>query len=338
VELASSPRRNGGFPDPPAGLAVRKVLARHDRCGAMTPLRVPAELPPAALRRIVCDGCGASFDPPAIEEVADREVAVSEEEIEEEIAPGPVAVAAGHGAAISTSPLADVADRVAIAWAEVVDRVASLPRPELPIWLYDPDSRTWRVVSAIAAAALVIGALLLIQGGGEPATETAPAERAAAPAAEPGKGADAVRDGGASFVRESTYSLALPAGWKQSGGEAGATFAASAPGGEADATLWIERDPRLEFTAFEARSLDQLKTLAGSARVVERTAAPTLEGTIVRLAADAPPESPRFEVTLRASGPYRYYLATTVQPDAPATVVDDAELIHGSFQPGGGSK
>ena len=38
----------------------------------------------------------------------------------------------------------------------------------------------------------------------------------------------------------------------------------------------------------------------------------------MRLAADAPPGAPAYEVTLRASGPYRYYLATTVQPDAPS--------------------
>src|SRR5688500_12975031 len=68
VELASSPspRRNGGFPEPPAGLAVRKVLATHDECGAVTPLRVPAELPQHALRRIVCDGCGEAFDPTGV--------------------------------------------------------------------------------------------------------------------------------------------------------------------------------------------------------------------------------------------------------------------------------
>jgi hypothetical protein len=306
VELASSPRRNGGFPDPPAGLAVRKVLATHDECGAVTPLRVPAELPPRALRRIVCDGCGDSYDPAGVEEVPSR--------------------------------FWDLVDRLAIAWGEVVDRVASLPRPELPAWLADPGSRTWRIVSAITAAALVIGVMLLIQGGGEPAPQTATDEPAAAPAADPGKGGAAVEAGGASFVRESSYSLALPAGWKQSRGEAGATFSASAPGGDADATLWIKRDSGLSFTAFEARSLDQLETLAGSARVVERTTAPTLEGTIVRLAADAPAGSPQFEVTLRAAGPYRYYLATTVQPDAAAADVDAAELVHGSFQPSGGSK
>jgi hypothetical protein len=58
----------------------------------------------------------------------------------------------------------------------------------------------------------------------------------------------------------------------------------------------------------------------------------------VRLAADAPEGSPAFEVTLRAAGPFRYYLATTVQPDASAADVDAAELIHGSFQPAPGAK
>ena len=76
-----------------------------------------------------------------------------------------------------------------------------------------------------------------------------------------------------------------------------------------------------------------LKGLAGSARVVERVAAPTADGTIVHLAADAPAGSPQYEVTLRAGGPYRYYLATTVQPDASDRAADGAELIHGSFQP-----
>ena len=53
------------------------------------------------------------------------------------------------------------------------------------------------------------------------------------------------------------------------------------------------------------------------------------------LAADAPPGSPAYEVTLRTSGPYRYYLATTVQPDASEDAVDGAKLIHGSFVPAG---
>jgi hypothetical protein len=347
VELASSSsrRRNGGFPDPPVGLEVRKVLALHQECGAVTPLRVPAELPPQALRRIVCDGCGASFLPSGIEEMkatpeapAPAAPTPAEEALVADEAAAAVGLAPGHTAAINTSPLADFADRVAIAWAEVSDRVAALPRPELPDWLYDRESRSWRIVSAIAAAALVIGGLILIQGGGDerssqPAAENAEAGGAAAkPANGDGKGVEA---GGASFVEESTFSLALPAGWKQSSGEAGATFSASARGGAADATLWIDRDPSLEFPAFEARSLDQLEALAGSARVVERSTAPTIDATIIRLAADAPPGSPRFEVTLRASGPYRYYLATTVQPDAPAADVDAADLIHGSFQPRG---
>jgi hypothetical protein len=70
-----------------------------------------------------------------------------------------------------------------------------------------------------------------------------------------------------------------------------------------------------------------------SAAVVERIAAPTPEATVVRLAAVAPPGQPEFEVSLRASGPYRYYLATTVQPDASREAIEGAELVHGSFTP-----
>ena len=85
--------------------------------------------------------------------------------------------------------------------------------------------------------------------------------------------------------------------------EGGATFAAVARDGGADATLWIERDPALDFATFEARSLDQLRSLAGSAQVVERIAAPTPEGTIVRLAADAPAGEPEFAVTAAGRRP-----------------------------------
>ena len=45
---------------------------------------------------------------------------------------------------------------------------------------------------------------------------------------------------------------------------------------------------------------------------------------------------PTYEVTLRAAGPYRYYLATSVQPDASATAVDGADLIEGTFTPEAG--
>ncbi len=44
-------------------------------------------------------------------------------------------------------------------------------------------------------------------------------------------------------------------------------------------------------------------------------------------------------MTLRAAGPFRYYLATTVQPGASRQASEGADLIHGSFVPepeGGG--
>ncbi|MFL5956280.1 MAG: hypothetical protein ACJ756_02415, partial [Solirubrobacterales bacterium] len=74
--------------------------------------------------------------------------------------------------------------------------------------------------------------------------------------------------------------------------------------------------------------------VAGSARVVGRSPAPTADGSVVTLAPTSPPPgSPTYEVTLRASGPYRYYLATTVEPDASRDAADGAGLIHSSFVP-----
>jgi hypothetical protein len=71
---------------------------------------------------------------------------------------------------------------------------------------------------------------------------------------------------------------------------------------------------------------------------VARVAAPTAEGTFVTLAADTPPDQPAYQVTLRVAGPYRYYLATTVEPGAPQAAVSGAELIHNSFVPSPGGQ
>ena len=54
---------------------------------------------------------------------------------------------------------------------------------------------------------------------------------------------------------------------------------------------------------------------------------------VVILAADAPAGQPSYEVTLRVAGPYRYYLATSVQPGASPEAVSGSELLSGSFEP-----
>ena len=264
---------NGGFPEPPAGLAVRVLSARHDVCGERTRLRVPAVLPARAVRRVVCHGCAQTF---------------------------------------ATEGLSE-------------------PRP----WL-DPGSRTWRYVSVPVAAGAVVGGLLLIQGqddGGIPTLSPAAQGHGAAAVHQPARHANAAPQPGARLIRGSTFSLALPGGWRRTAPEAGATFAATAPAAAADVSLWIDRDAGLDFPTFEARSLEQLRQLAGSAHIVDRIAAPTPDATVVRLAADAPAGSARYEVVLRASGPFRYYLATTLQPDAPPAVAEDIRLIQGSLTP-----
>ena len=135
------------------------------------------------------------------------------------------------------------------------------------------------------------------------------------------------------LVRGSSYSLALPAGWTRVPASGGATLAAVAPEGAADATLWVEEDAKLDFPNFISQSLAQLEALTGSARIVARIPAPTPEATVVRLAADTPPDQPSYEVTLRVAGPYRYYLATSVQPGAAPAAIKDTELVVGSLTP-----
>jgi hypothetical protein len=289
---------NGGFPEPALGSAVRVVGADHGACGARTRVRVPACLPPVAVRRVVCRGCARPFEADAVELEADS--------------------AAGG-----------------VFGSEVLGRIG------LPSWLRKPPGRVWRWVSVPLAGAAVLAGLIAIQGSGEPAapSEAGPPQAASTAAAsgEGRKGEDSAR-----LFRESSFSLAVPAGWRRTNAAGGATFVASSSDGEADASLWVERDPSLSFAEFEARSLEQLGSLAGSAHVVERIPAPTVDETVVRLAADAPPDSPEYEVTLRASGPYRYYLSTTVQPGAGDAATAAAALVHGSLVPhgaaGGGAK
>ena len=141
----------------------------------------------------------------------------------------------------------------------------------------------------------------------------------------------------AQLVSESTFSLALPPGWDRVNPAAGATFAAVSSDGTADATLWIQDDPKLDFATFEASSLQQLETLAGSARVVERNVGPSVQASSITLAPKNVPEgAPTYEVVLRGSGDNWYYLATTHQASAPADAIAGVDLIQGSFLPVGG--
>jgi hypothetical protein len=232
-------------------------------------------------------------------------------------------------------------DRVEEIGVEAAAPAAAEPPTRRRPFGFDPQSRGWRLASIPIAAALVVAGLLLLQGGDDDSSQP----KSGGPNAERSKPKDAGGNGAGGagkpakntkLVRGSAFSLALPAGWEQVEPGNGATFAAVAGDGGADATLWIEEDPELEFPAFVNRSLSQLEALAGSARVVERTPAPTPEGTVVVLAADSPPGQPSYEVTLRAAGPYRYYLATSIQPDASAKAIEGADVISGSFTPEAG--
>lgn len=206
-----------------------------------------------------------------------------------------------------------------------------------------PSSLSWRWLSLPVAAAAVVGGLLVLQGGEESEPAPPPAQPAGAPdgANKPSQRAsgDAKVPKDARLISESTFQLALPPGWKRTTPSGGATFAAAAPGGEADVMLWIEQDPKLDFASFEARSLGQLESLAGSAGVVERNPGPTPETTSITIAPTSAPEgAPNYEVLLRSSGDYWYYLAATSQPGASPEATDGVDLVQGSFLPQGSAR
>jgi hypothetical protein len=218
----------------------------------------------------------------------------------------------------------------------------SAPQPRrLPLVdRFDPSSRTWQLASLGLAAVAVVGGLLLIQGGGEQPQAGEPPAAIAPPAApakhkHKGSGGSKASSKHTTLVAGSAYHLALPAHWEQVNPPSGATFKAVAPGGDADVTLWIERDPGLTFDRFVSQSIRQLESLTGSKPGVERMLAPTTDDSRVRLTADAPPNQPSYVVTLRAAGDYRYYLAASVQPDSSSEAADGADLVEESFTPEG---
>jgi hypothetical protein len=197
------------------------------------------------------------------------------------------------------------------------------------------QGRVWKYLSLPLAAGAVIALLILIQGrGGEPDNQSDPDPVPAPDQSAESRSGGTSKSGGGELVKGSSYTLAVPNGWARTEPPGEATFAAAAQGGGAEATLWVRRDPSLSFARFEDQSLDQLRQATDtSASVVHRTAAPTADGTIVTLAANPPQGGPDYEVTLRVAGPYRYYLATTVEPDASTTAATGAELIRSSFFP-----
>ncbi len=304
---------NGGFPEPPADDLQRLVRVRHGECGAETRVRLPRGIPARVVQRVVCDHCETTYECGQVEEIG--------------------LLDAGEAIARSQTLATEAGPRKP---RRLSSLIAGLPRPSLP-HLPNLESRAWRWVSALLAAAAVVAILLIVQGGDSDAPEAGTSQPATVSDSDKPASTRAI------FVTEPGFSLALPPGWERTPAKGGAAFSASSVDGSADATLWIERAPGLTFREFETRSLAQLESLAGNAEVVERIPAPTMEGTVVRLRANTPPESgvsAPYDVTLRAAGPYRYYLSTLLNPGASRQATEGADLIHGSFvpEPEGGSE
>jgi hypothetical protein len=353
VEVLSATRenapgpQNGGFPEPSLGLEVRLVKAFHDACDQSTLIRLPLNVLPTAIRQVTCSGCGQSFQCDPVEELGVLRSSVRAPRV------------AAEPLAPEEAPAATAKPRVSMPSFSLPSvSLPSFSMPKLPSFsmptlpkLSKPTVRARTSAKtttlppyasvAIAFAAVVIG-IIAIQSWNSSSTQTpaaaAPPAAAAAATQKPAKHqanvpAKGAASGSAKLIRGSNYTLALPAGWKQTTPIKGATFAAAATDGSADATLWIQNDPSLDYPTFEARSLAQLRAVAGSARVASRVVAPTADGTVVHLTTDAPASKPAYQATLRVFGPYRYYLATTVEPNGSSIGTKGAQLLANSLTP-----
>ncbi len=231
---------------------------------------------------------------------------------------------------------------------EEVGALAPQSRRARPKPTPKPKSRSllegrWSLLAVPVALAGVVGGLLLIQGGGGSTSTivtTGPAVAAPAPAqnrrpppppsprpTRPSCAARAIRSrsppaGSAPRPRAAPPSRpGRPTGPATRHSGSSATRASATPPSSSDRSPGSACWPAAPTSSTACRGQPP-------------------QGTIVRLEADAPPGKPAYDVTLRIAGPYRYYLATTLKPNASAQGLNGVELINNSLTPtvGGGSK
>lgn len=185
------------------------------------------------------------------------------------------------------------------------------------------EARDRAAVLLTGAACLLAVAIFLLSGIGSSSSSDATASVTPPPAE-------------ATLVEERGFALSLPAGWTEDEAPDGSLYAASNEDGSARSVLWVERKPELSFGSYVASSLNGLETLGTEAEVVDQTRGRTLEASSAELSALVPldGEAPGpYRVTLRAAGPYRYYLASSVAHDAPAGALGETELLGASLRP-----
>lgn len=195
--------------------------------------------------------------------------------------------------------------------------------------LFD-ELRSTRFGLAIAGggALVVVIVLVLLLTGGSDGPESTSAQ--IAPVEPPAAIAES------QFVEEKGFSIALPDTWHRIKPPEGASFAARSEDGLAESTLWVDRDPGLSFDKFTDQSLAGLEQLGDNAEVTSRVEGSSIETSIAELSAEVPVDgglAGPYRVTLRAAGPYRYYLATSIGAGAPPRLLADAELLSASFRP-----
>ena len=186
--------------------------------------------------------------------------------------------------------------------------------------------RVAMVLTGGLAILAAVAAVLLLSGGG--GGEGASGQTAS--------GSATAISGDATLIDEPGFSISLPGGWSQVDPPKGASFAAGSADGLAKTTLWAERAPGLGFDRFVDQSMENLDEIGANVRISDQVDGPTLTSRITELRAEVPLDgglNAAYHVVLRADGPFRYYLATSLQPGVTPQLLADAELLGTSFRP-----
>ena len=311
---------------------MRVVAAHHDACGADDPRAAARPVPARAVRRVRCSGCATR---PSRPRSGDEVAPWSRER------PSPPArpeAGPAEGARSAPSPAAGSAP-------EALRPDSRLRRDPSALKLA-AEARSRRAAAGSCSASrsprwlVIVGAdrccaaATTRRPSSQPISRPVPGRHRPAATSDHGRrrrqGSAAKPAKNTKLVRELLL-LARPARGLAAHRPAGRRHLRRRRGRRRRRRDAVDRRgpearlPHLHRPVAQASS----QALAGSAQIVDRVAAPTPEATVVKLAADAPEGQPSYEVTLRVAGPYRYYLATSVQPDASAKAADGADLIAG---------
>jgi hypothetical protein len=328
-----------------AGLS--RFLVQHERCGAGFDVAHPAGLGSGRVS-ITCRGCGARHEYATATVEIEREVRIEPARPAPPVEPGatqPQDVEAPPGPAAEIpprpAPYPDMERRRTPA-APPAERPREQPAPArrrpAAARRARPRPHLARIaVALIAIAAVVVGLVALLDGGGEPDTPAGRQAPSPPPAAAPTPEATGPVDSPVpgttqpptATLRTERFTIEVPQGWEESMADGGLLLEPRG-GGRVQVQVFYERSPGLTSTQMAQQTSDFLgRDVPGAALFPNRV---QIAGqSAYELTARGPGETAIAVNVLR--GPYRFLLVRRIFAGAKPQTSQAAGRVVLSFSP-----